>query len=68
MAKELEKVDVDLCFEVRAGVRLCTTDKYCIDMIINNSPFISTRGNYMLHYSTIYKDAACCVKRVIFCQ
>lgn len=65
MAKELEKVYVD--FVVRAGIHLCTTDKYHIDMFINNSPSTSTRGNYMLHYSTIYKDTACCVKRV-FCQ
>ena len=68
MAKELEKVYVDFCFVVRAGIHLCTTDKYCIGMIINNSPFTSTRGNYMLHYSTIYKDTACCVKSVVFCQ
>lgn len=50
---------------VRAGIQLCTTDKYHIDMIINNSPFSSTRGNYLLHYSTIYKDTACCVENNI---
>lgn len=37
-------------------------------MIINNSPFISTRGNCMLHYSRMYKDTACCVKSVRFFQ
>jgi len=68
LAKELEKVDVGFWSVVRAGIHLCTTDKYRIDTIINNSPFLSTRGNYMLHYSTIYKDTACCVKSVIFCQ
>lgn len=68
MAKELGKVYVDVWFVVRAGVHLCTTEKYRIDVVINNSPFFSTGGNYTLHYSTIYKDTACCVKRVIFCQ